>query len=1234
MATNIQLPSALNLSGNISSDWRRFKSQWQNYEIATDLAEKSEEKRAAIFLTCLSNDAYDRFLSFDLPPEDARNISKIIEAFDRYCIGEVNVTYERYNFFCRSQEPGESFDSYVGELRTLIKSCDFGVIEDSLLKDRLVMGITDDSTRRRLLQIRKLDLNQAIDVCKSSEIASKQMKCITGQSADSLNVLHSKDGYMHRQKSSPESYRANYRSKTPSRECKYCGREHKFTKYDCPAFGKQCSKCRRLNHFAKVCKYQKPTVNAVDDDKEPHEVLMLRKNSDTRTFCNMFANKIKLNFLLDSGSSVNLIHCDVVSTMDILIKPSDTKLRMFDGQLLNIKGEVELDIRHPVTGQKANLKFYVTSFHKQPLLGQSACILFNLITINEQNICTVYQPTPNLTTDYITSNYGDLFEGFGRLEGEVHLQVDQNVPPVRMPLRKIPVPIKEKVAAELNRLKENGIIAPVTGPTDWLSALLIVQKANGDIRVCVDPKPLNKALKRDHFPMPILDDILPKLTKAKIFSTVDVANAFWHIPLDNESSRLTAFETPFGKFRWLRLPFGVSVSPEIFQRRLLEVLDGLEGIACIADDILVYGCGNTVAEAKTDHDKKFYALLERCRNCNIRLNRSKLKLHQTSVKFMGHELSSNSINPDPGKVKAIVEMPKPSDRQALQRLIGMATYLSRYVSNFSNLTAPLRELLKADNEFQWDPEYHGKAFELLKQSLSSADALAIYDVKKPVTVQCDSSQAGLGAVLLQNNKPVEYASRALSPTEQSYSQIEKELLAILFGLERFHTYVYGRNITVETDHKPLITIVKKSLTSAPKRLQRMLLRIMSYDFNLIYKPGSQVIIADTLSRAYLPNESGETKFSGEIAAMTDEEIERDMRLIASEKTISLIRDAARNDEVYNLLRKQILVGWPEHPHDLPQEIKDYFPFCDELAVHGDIIFKNERIVVPVDARNFILDRIHSSHIGINGCIRRAKQAVFWPSMSRHIQSRVENCRTCQEYQMSQSKEPLMSHDVPSRPWEKVGVDIFSFREHNYLLTVDYLSNFFEVDRLHTKRVCDIVYSLKHQFARHGIPNVVFSDNSPFASREFQAFAAKYEFKHETSSPRYPQSNGKVENAVKTVKRLMSKALESKSDPFLALLDYRNTPTEGSSSSPSQVLFGRRTRSLLPCVQKFLKTPSTNEARERLTRDKHKQAVYYNRSARERPPLETGDTVRFQTQEGSEWQKGEVAKVLPHRSYEI
>jgi len=702
-----------------------------------------------------------------------------------------------------------------------------------------------------------------------------------------------------------------------------------------------------------------------------------------------------------------------------------------------------------------------------------------------------------LTKEDILENYADLFTGVGCLEGEVHLEIYPTLKPV--PQRRLPIPIRDRVKAELDSLCKDTLIEPVTEPTPWVSALLVVQKPNGDLRICIDPKHLNAALKRSIYMMPTIEDVLPQLSKAKIYSTLDATKGFNHLVLDSESSALTTFETPFGRYRWRRLCFGVSPAPEIFQARMHQVLGALKGVACIADDILVYGCGDDMEEAQLDHDKNMIALLDRCQQRDLHLNSSKLQVNRQTTTFMGHELTKDGLRPDQRKIKAIIDMPPPVDRPALMRLLGMATYLAKFVPNFSEVTAKLRELLPKDVEYRWDDAIQGSALRKLKEMLSTAPVLQYYDVSKPVIIQADASSTGLGACIMQDGRPVEYASKTMTPTERdTFAQIEKETYAIVFALDRFHTYVYGRSVEIETDHKPLISIVKKSLASAPKRLQRMLMKLQRYTFTLRYRPGSLMLVADTLSRAPLADRTP-TDFE-DVAALADAEQQQELRMVASKATIDLIKSASANDDQYQLLRRQIAIGWPDSATDVPPVLREFMTFADELVESDGLVFKGQRVVVPAEARAEILQRVHSSHIGVNGCIRRAKEAVFYPGITADIKKIVASCSICAAYQSSTQKEPMMPHAAPTRPWEKVGVDICTIRQQDYLVSVDYLSGYIEIDRLQSKKIQDVSYCLKMQFSRHGLPMEVVSDNNPFKAVAFRKFAEKYDFVHTTSSP--------------------------------------------------------------------------------------------------------------------------------------
>jgi len=313
-------------------------------------------------------------------------------------------------------------------------------------------------------------------------------------------------------------------------------------------------------------------------------------------------------------------------------------------------------------------------------------------------------------------------------------------------------------------------------------------------------------------------------------------------------------------------------------------------------------------------------------------------------------------DPDKRKLDAILSMPCPENKAALQRLLRMTTYLARCCRSYSEVTAPVRQMLAQDSEFRWD-ERHTAALEKIKRLLTTAHVLGYYSPQEEVTQQCDSSSYALSAVLLQNGRVIEYASRAMTEAERNYAQIEKELLSIVFGFERYHTYLYARpdKVKVQTDHKPLLAITKKALGAAPKRLQRMLLRLQRYNLELHWVPGRDLILADALSRAVAADTA--TVSSGDaddIAALsTDAEQMGDLRMVASQRTVNALRAAAADDPVYQRLKRQIIAGWPDSQDDVTSDLKPYFTFADELAVSGDLVFKGQRVILPLGYRQAI-----------------------------------------------------------------------------------------------------------------------------------------------------------------------------------------------------------------------------------------------------------------------------------------
>ena len=441
--------------------------------------------------------------------------------------------------------------------------------------------------------------------------------------------------------------------------------------------------------------------------------------------------------------------------------------------------------------------------------------------------------------------YTDVFDGLGCITNvQYHINIDQCHKPVIHPPRRVPVKLRPKVQDELKRMERLNVIEKVEQPTEWVNSMVTIIKPNGQLRICIDPHDLNKAIKRDHYPTRTIEEVVTRMPSAKIFSVLDASSGFWQINLDPESSKLCAFNTPFGRYMFKRLPFGLTCSQDIFQRVMSEMLEDIEGVEVVVDDILIWG------ENEEEHDLRLTRVLERARCRNLKLNKAKCQIKKPEITYLGHVLSKDGLKPDPKKTQAITNMESPANKGDLQRFLGMLTYLAKFIPNLSQVAAPLRTLLEQHNEWKWNQE-HEDSFLQLKDLAVRTPVLQYFKPDQPTTLSVDASSKGLGAVLLQDQHPIAYASRALTSTQQNYAQIEKEMLAVVFGCTKFYDYIYGMpNVEVESDHKPLESILKKPLHQAPVRLQKMIMTVQKYSINVIYRPGKCLAIADTLSRAF------------------------------------------------------------------------------------------------------------------------------------------------------------------------------------------------------------------------------------------------------------------------------------------------------------------------------------------------------------------------------------------------
>lgn len=424
-------------------------------------------------------------------------------------------------------------------------------------------------------------------------------------------------------------------------------------------------------------------------------------------YTEMLIDDRPIKFQIDCGSLINILPKDVVDNYDLT--PTTKTPIMWNKTEVTPLGTARIIVTNPQNHKKYSVEFVVVKEKLPPLIGARAAQHMKLLTIHWNNFKSVPEPKRNegvvhqlLKVQQVVTQYPRVFKSqLGRFPGMVKIEVDPNVQPIITPTRRIPTALKERFKKEIDRLQNLGVIAQVDRPTPWVSSVVVATKKSGALRICIDPRPLNAALKRERYQRPILDDILPELGQAKIFSTVDLRSGYWHCVLDEESSVLPTFATPFERYRWCRLPFKLSVSSEIFQKRVNQALDGLEGVLDIVDDILIYGVEDTEEQANADHDQKLVKLLERCQSHGIALNPDKLKLRNKSVTFMGHVLTNEGIKIDPDKAKAIRDMPKPADIEGVQRLNGFVNYLAKFLPRLADSMEPIRRLTRKNESWNW-----------------------------------------------------------------------------------------------------------------------------------------------------------------------------------------------------------------------------------------------------------------------------------------------------------------------------------------------------------------------------------------------------------------------------------------------------------------------------------------------------------------------------------------------------
>lgn len=1261
-------PGPLDFS-NTQEHWNGWLKRFQRYRQASGLDEKSAQRQVDTLIYIMGEEAEKVYAQLEITApteaqaEDNPNVlyERTVTAFTDYFQPTSNTLHYSILLSNFEQKDHQSNEQFIRELYELVSKCGFTAEQQqTMIKMRLLAGMRDKTLSRELqldaqvtVETIKLKMRAKETILKNQRVEMDGEKSVAAVRSNMRSTRTTQKtlgrGAFKGENESGGVGVTTYQTGAEAdfvRDCKFCGGSH--ARRRCPAYGKRCNNCKQFNHFSRMCK-SKIKAHALDvntsqganvdsEFSQSDEFLYLDSLSvssvtDTEIFeCgSKWLIDVKMGAQgftakVDTGAEVSVLSRSTAKGLGITrVRKCKATVTAYTGNPIPIIGKVDLEISVVCAGSLRHCveTFYVVDQNSNTLLGMPAIKALSLIPA----IAQVSSDSSSPANDEIMTKYSHVFEGLGKYHTPISLQLKEGAVPKATPARQVPEKVRTKLKAELDRLVQEGIIERDTEPSEWLSPPIIVNKPDGSIRLCLDPQYLNTQLVRTQCCLSTPTEIFSRISGSKYFSCLDGKQGFHQLELDEQSSRLTCFLTPFGKYRYLRLPMGITNAPELFHQTMLDLVQGIQGVECYIDDLIIH------AKTINEHNDRLTAVLDRFSKAGLTLNKAKSVIGQTEVTFLGHELSEHGIRPHTDKVNAIKEMVEPQDKQAVQSFLGFVGYLSKFIQDLSEIAMPLRQVCKKNVQFTWQQPQR-EAFDKIKQVVANAPTLAYYDPEADVVVTADSSAHSLGAALLQGDRPVEFAAKSLSESQQRYSQIEKELLAITFACRRFKYYLWGRaTVTVETDHRPLLGLFTKPISALSPRLAQMRLELLTYPvtLELRFKPGKDMVLADVLSRTCAPG----TDVCDDLGA--DPLLQVCQLLIRSEEAMTRFQKATENDEELPVVLKYVREGWPGAKKSCANRALPYYHLNSALSEVNGVVMYGSRVVVPTALRSDILDRLHAAHQGVTKTLQRAQNSVFWPGLRKRVEERCQACEECLRAEGETRKEPLIPFPIPQYPFQTVGVDLFVISGENYAMIIDYLTKWPVVKPLRQSTSSRAVIKvLQGVFSDYGVPEKLISDNaSQFTCSEFGEFCSDNQIKHSTSSPLHSSGNGQVERTIGTVKAMIKKCVHQGRSWEEGLLAIRNTPVGSGLLAPSQYLQGRLLREKtipVPTAKLVVQGYDLSEYRDRLGEIKSRDKFYHDaHSGKEKCGLEKGQPCYFKTAKGI-WARGTVDKLVGDRSY--
>lgn len=1150
-------------------DWDLYVERLAYYFAANDI--KDKEKQKAILLSVIGADSYKLLRNLVVPATPAdKSLDELVEVMKEHQNPTPSAIVQRYKFNSRNQMPKEGVADFVAELRQIAKHCDYQDKLDEMLRDRLVSGLRNERIQRRLLAEPDLTFKKAKDIAVGMETAEKNSHLL----ADQTKVTN--NGTVNQLR------KGKHPTKTQeTKECFRCGGKH--TASTCKFKDATCYKCSKKGHITRVCRSKvskgndtKPKeqwprqkfkrdggTNLLQEGNMEEEYAMF-KISDNKAKplqVEMSINGQKTTMEVDTGAALTVASHEtwkkLKGTSQAQLKPTTVSLKTYTGESVPVRGEAIVKVNYENT--EYELPIVVVEGSTHTLLGRN---WLRAIKLNWHEIFTV---NIDSRKSNLAKKFPEVFQdGLGTLKGaKAKIHVDPDAKPSYWKARPVPYLLKEKIEVELERLVEAGILEPVQY-SEWAAPIVPVVKENGNVRICGDYKmTINKVSKLDNYPIPKTEDLFATLNGGQQFTKLDMSQAYQQLMLDEESKGYTTINTHKGLFRYTRLPFGVSSAPGIYQRVMDNLLQGIPYVVVRVDDILVSG------EDTAAHMRNLEEVLSRLATAGLRLNEEKCTFLADKVVYLGQMVTREGVQPVKEKVKAVTEAPEPENVSQLKSYLGMLNYYHRYLPNLAAELHPLHMLLRKGTPWNWKQE-QAEAFQRSKELLTKANLLVHFDSSKEIVLACDASPYGIGAVLAHrmvdgSERPIAYASRTLAPAEKNYSQVEKEGLSVVFGVRKFHQYLYGTRFTVYTDHKPLLGLFDENKpipTMAAERIRRWALTLSAYEYTIQYKPGKNHGNADALSRLPL-KKSVEVPKLGNTILLLD-------HLETTPVTAEKISEWTRRDPLMARVLEYIAQGWPPVLQGHEEELRPYFSRRMELTVEAGCLMWGQRVVIPPQGRTSMLKELHMGHPGICRMKALARSVMWWPKMDAELEHQVKTCTPCQENRQKPAQAPLHPWEFPRRPWTRLHIDFAGpFLGKMWLVIVDTYSKWIGVHMMSTSTSCATVEKLQETFAIHGLPEIVVSDNgSNFTSSEFREFMERNGIKHVRTAPYHPSSNGAAERGVQTVKEGLKKQERGTLQTKLSrvLFQYRITPQTTTGQSPAELLMGRKLKSRLDLIK--------------------------------------------------------------------